>query len=217
VVESSGSTRLILASDNTIYLYNNGGSELALKNGGSTVTAQANGWTPIGAEQTATGYEVVWKYANNDQYSVWETDSNANYVSSNGTNSGASSAVESLESKFQQDLNGDGGIGIPTQLNFGTSVSDENLWFVRSGNDLQIDIIGTTNHQTVSNWVTAGGNQALQITAGGLKLDSQVSQLVQAMATYSASNPAFDPTSSSVLAVPSDTSLQNSLAAAWHA
>jgi hypothetical protein len=56
-----------------------------------------------------------------------------------------------------------------------------------------------------------------EITAGGLKLDSQISQLVQAMATYSAANPGFDPTSSSVHTLPNDTALQSSMAAAWHA
>jgi len=42
-------------------------------------------------------------------------------------------------------------------------------------------------------------------------------QLVQAMATYSASNAGFDPTSSSIHAIPNDAGLQNAIAAAWHA
>jgi hypothetical protein len=52
--------------------------------------------------------------------------------------------------------------------------------------------------------------------AGGLKIDNQVSQLVQAMATYSANNPGFDPTASSIHTIPNDTNLQSSVAAAWH-
>jgi hypothetical protein len=43
-----------------------------------------------------------------------------------------------------------------------------------------------------------------------------VTQLVQAMATYSASNPGFNPTSPSISAVPNDTGLQSALSAAWH-
>ena len=39
-------------------------------------------WTPIGAEQTASGYEVAWKVTGADQYTVWTTDNSGNYVSS---------------------------------------------------------------------------------------------------------------------------------------
>ena len=39
------------------------------------------GWTPIGAEQTAGGYDVAWKIPGADQYTVWSTDSNGNYIS----------------------------------------------------------------------------------------------------------------------------------------
>ena len=42
---------------------------------------QFGAWTPIGAEQTATGYEVAWKVAGANQYSVWNTDSSGNFVS----------------------------------------------------------------------------------------------------------------------------------------
>ena len=53
-----------------------------------------------------------------DQYTVWNTDSNGNFVS-NGTGgvvSGSSAALQSLEPSFQQDLNGDGIIGIPPSV-----------------------------------------------------------------------------------------------------
>ena len=39
-------------------------------------------WAPIGAEKTATGYEVAWKVAGVDLYGIWYTDNNGNYVSS---------------------------------------------------------------------------------------------------------------------------------------
>jgi hypothetical protein len=69
---------------------------------------------------------------------------------------------------------------------------------------------------TVNGWFSSSSNQLQEIAAGGLKIDNQISQLVQAMATYSAANPGFDPTASSVHTLPNDTSLQNTLAAAWH-
>ncbi|EJN08763.1 Ca2+-binding protein, RTX toxin [Bradyrhizobium sp. YR681] len=52
---------------------------------------------------------------------------------------------------------------------------------------------------------------------GGLGIDGQISQLVQAMATYSANNTGFDPTSSGIQTVPNGTALQTAVAAAWHA
>ena len=39
-------------------------------------------WVPIGAEQTASGYEVAWKIVGADQYTVWSTDNSGNYLSS---------------------------------------------------------------------------------------------------------------------------------------
>ena len=49
-----------------------------------------------------------------DQYTVWNTDSNGNFVSDIGVVSGSSYALESLETSFHQDLNGDGTIGLTT-------------------------------------------------------------------------------------------------------
>ena len=78
------------------------------------MAGQFGAWAPIGAEQTASGYEVAWKLAGADQYTVWNTDSNGNYVSNSiGAVSGTSAALESLETSFHQDLNGDGVIGVP--------------------------------------------------------------------------------------------------------
>jgi hypothetical protein len=106
--------------------------------------------------------------------------------------------------------------GTANDLEFTGGITDENLWFLQSGNNLQIDILGTDTSVTVTNWFSSSANQLQEITAGGLKIDSQISQLVQAMATYSANNSGFDPTSPSISTIPNDTSLQNSVAAAWH-
>ena len=48
-----------------------------------------------------------------DQYGVWNTDSNGNFLSvAVGVVSGTTAALESFETSFQQDLNGDGTIGV---------------------------------------------------------------------------------------------------------
>jgi hypothetical protein len=88
------------------------------------------------------------------------------------------------------------------------------LWLAQSGNDLQIDLMGTASAVTIAGWFAGTGNQLQEITAGGLKLDGQVAQLVQAMGTYSAANPTFDPTTASQ--APNDANLQSAIAAAWH-
>ena len=78
VIESLGSTRLEQV-DSNYFLDPNGGSAVELSFGGAPVEAgqfDPNGgpWVPIGAEQTASGYEVAWKIAGADQYTVWFTD-----------------------------------------------------------------------------------------------------------------------------------------------
>jgi hypothetical protein len=107
--------------------------------------------------------------------------------------------------------------GTTTDLDFTGGITDQNFWFLQSGNDLKIDILGTNTSVTVAGWFSSNDNQLQEISAGGLKIDSQVSQLVQAMATYSANNPGFDPASPSSSTVPNDTNLQNAIGAAWHA
>ena len=70
---------------------------------------------PIGAEQTANGYEVAWKVTGANEFTVWYTDKSGNYLSNVGVLSGTSATLESFETSFQQDLNGDGIIGVPGQ------------------------------------------------------------------------------------------------------
>ncbi len=116
VIESSGSTALVEVANNYVLDPVAGGTGPELKFGGAVVVAgQFGGWIPIGAEITAIGYEIAWKVAGTDQYTVWNTDSNGNYLSNAvGVVSGTSYALESLEASFHQDLNGDGIIGVYT-------------------------------------------------------------------------------------------------------
>jgi len=113
-IEAAGSTSLVAVS-NHFFLDNiSTGSGPSLKYGGADVVAgQFGGWMPIGAEQTASGYQVAWKVSGADQYGVWTTDSNGNFISTSAVLSGSSSALQSFETSFNQDLNGDGAIGVP--------------------------------------------------------------------------------------------------------
>ena len=116
VIESSGSTSLLQAGENYDLDSISSGTGPELTRGGAAITAGEYGsWTPIGAEQVAGGgYDVAWENTSTGQYTVWSTNSNGNYLSNLIPDvSGNSIALESLETTFHQDLNGDGTIGIP--------------------------------------------------------------------------------------------------------
>jgi hypothetical protein len=116
VIESSGSTSLVKVG-NGYYLdaISTGSGPLLKISGAAVVAGQYGTWAPIGAEQTAGGYDVAWKDPVSGQYSVWGTDSNGNYLSNLvGQVAGANTTLEALETAFHQDLNGDGIIGLPT-------------------------------------------------------------------------------------------------------
>ncbi|UFZ03193.1 DUF2974 domain-containing protein [Bradyrhizobium ontarionense] len=112
-------------------------------------------------------------------------------------------------------INGVASLSKPTgTLDFGTAYAADNFWFAKSGNDLEIDVMGTHQQVTIADWFLGGSYQLQEIKAGGLEIDTQVSQLVQAMATYAQAHPGFDPTAASQM--PTDQHLHEIVAAAWH-
>ena len=117
VIESSGATTLAQVA-NTYSLYAHGTTTgPQVKISGAAVTAgQFGAWTPLGAEPMAGGYQIVWKNGGADQYVVWNTDSNGNFLSQGAVLSGTSLALESLETTFGQNFNGDGTLGVVTTV-----------------------------------------------------------------------------------------------------
>ena len=110
MIELNGVTSLTAVGSN-YYLYDSTGAGPSLKYNNTIYAAgYFSGWSPISAEKTSTGYQVAWKQAGVDQYSIWTTDNTGNYVSST-TMTGSSSALKTAEPLFHQDLNGDGQIG----------------------------------------------------------------------------------------------------------
>jgi aryl-phospho-beta-D-glucosidase BglC (GH1 family)/20S proteasome alpha/beta subunit len=116
VIESSGSTSLIQVANDYFLNAVAGGSGPELMFSGAPVTAGMwVGWAPVGAEQTASGYDVAFENASTGLFNIWSTDSNGNYISNFASGvSGTSSALEGFETIFHQDLNGDGTIGPTT-------------------------------------------------------------------------------------------------------
>ncbi len=140
IIEALGSTSLVLAGNNYYLRPASGGTGPVLKYSGSAVTAgQFGSWTFIAAEQAGSGYEVVLHLPGSDQYTVWRTDANGNVTGNavGGIVSGTSQVFEAKETSFNQDLNGDGTIGIPTTVieSFGaTSLVLENSTYYLNPN-----------------------------------------------------------------------------------
>ena len=59
---------------------------------------------PIGAVQTASGYDVAWKIPGANHYTFWTTDSNGNYIRPIPAVSGTSYCLESLRDDFRSGL-----------------------------------------------------------------------------------------------------------------
>ncbi|MGM4872160.1 M10 family metallopeptidase C-terminal domain-containing protein [Bradyrhizobium sp. 956_D2_N1_5] len=116
VIESYGSTTLAVVG--THYsLFANGTSSGPTVTYGTTqmiASSDAGAWRAIGAEQSGSGYLIAWKVNGSDQYAVWNADSHGTYVSNAVmSTTGSDVALQSIETSFHQDLNGDGVIGVP--------------------------------------------------------------------------------------------------------
>jgi hypothetical protein len=141
-----------LALVGNVYELNPSGGGLLLELGGSVVTAGSlGGWTPVGAEKTATGYEVAWNLVGspgNDTYTVWNTDSNGNYTSSAvGLVSGQNFSLEDLNPVWGENVSGAPSLSEVLVTNPGAA-------------DL--------SHQTQNTTVNLGANGAFANNTGGL-------------------------------------------------
>ncbi|MBR0959957.1 M10 family metallopeptidase C-terminal domain-containing protein [Bradyrhizobium japonicum] len=179
-IEAFGSTSVVVSGGN-YYLTNiSTGIGPALQYQGSVVnTANYTTWSVIAAEQVSGGgYDVVWKDSSNGHYSVWSTDSTGNFVTTLAAAPevlGSDPTLKALEPTLQQDLNGDGTIGVPiaspvTIEAFGsTSV-------VVSGGNYYLDNISTGTGPTLkyqgnvvntANYTTWSVIAAEQVSGGG--------------------------------------------------
>lgn len=75
-------------------------------------------------------------------------------------------------------------------LQLGNGIDHTWVWFSRSGSDLAIDVVGTTDRVTMVDWFTEGNQRVDQIrTSDGWSLAQRdVQQLVDAMAAFSAAH-----------------------------
>ena len=74
------------------------------------------------------------------------------------------------------------------QLQFTVGVNPDDLWLSRNGDDLTVSLLDSADQITISNWYKNPGDaqiETFQAGEGSLLINSQVDQLVQAMAVYS--------------------------------
>ena len=143
-----------------------GGTGPLLELNGSVVTTGQfpADWTPVGAKETPTGYEVAFGapvpgQSSQNQYVVWNTDSNGDYTSAaTGILSGTSPALEAMEADFGETFPGAGppaspgtpasttvtGTNAATTLEIGSTVSkNQTIDFadLPSGGPSAVDLI----------------------------------------------------------------------------
>jgi hypothetical protein len=116
---------------------------------------------------------------------------------------------------YGQDVvfNGTGTGAASGEIDMGYAPSS--VWFSRSGNDLVVQVLGTTSQMTIKNWFTTASAQLQRIVAGdGSQIGtSAIGTLEAAMASYQSSHPSFNPRTTAVM----PTSLQSSVTSLWGA
>ena len=77
-------------------------------------------------------------------------------------------------------------------LAFGDAINEQQLWFERAGNDLEISIMGTEDNVMMKNWYRHERHQLdeISVSNGHTLSNNQVDQLVQAMAVFNPSSSA---------------------------
>ncbi len=79
----------------------------------------------------------------------------------------------------------DGDIGTD-RLVFDAGIDAHQLWFSKSGNDLEVQVVGTADTVTVAGWYSGAEHHmdSIETADGTVLLDSMVDRLVQAMAGF---------------------------------
>ncbi|MEQ6343037.1 MAG: hypothetical protein M3A44_15665 [Gammaproteobacteria bacterium] len=69
---------------------------------------------------------------------------------------------------------------------FGAAIAADQLWFSKDNNDLRVGVLGTFDQVTLQNWYLGNAYRVdkFQTSDGSMLLDSQVENLVNAMAAF---------------------------------
>jgi hypothetical protein len=163
---------------------------------------------------------------NNEAYGGWE----AVTLGSNGVGTyqanfhATGDYIKVTTDPSDQTINGTSSpLTLTTASNAGGLISEpvnhDHLWFERSGNDLVIDVLGTTQRTFIDNWYSTGMPWQRVSGSDGQVIDSEIDHLVQSMAIFSAANPGFNPmttTHTSLTDVYFGIGIATASALAWH-
>ena len=101
--------------------------------------------------------------------------------------------------------------GVNDLLQWGSSIRHDQLWLVKSGNNLEVSVIGTTDKAIIKDWYLGTAQHVEQIWADGKVLtDTKVQALVDAMAGFSP-----PPAGQTTLSASYQTALNPVIAANW--
>jgi hypothetical protein len=203
------------ASGDSVYVAGNGisGTTDTIDLASGTVTMGSN------ANATISGGSNTIVASSSDAVTI-SSGSNTLEAGSGGDvfdNSGSGSNTYEFSSGFGGDTINNatsGGSTAAGTVAFLSSISDEDLWFSQSGNNLVIQELDSSNQITIDNWYSTTGNQVSSFTADGKTLDSSIASLVSAMATYASGHSGFNPATAT--SMPTDTTLQSAITSAWH-
>jgi Ca2+-binding RTX toxin-like protein len=219
--DANGETLTASASGNDTLIGGNGNNDVisGINTSGNLTLIGGNGNNDTLFIRGSSGNDtVIAGNGNGDIIRAGLTTGNDTLIAGTGNdtiNGGFGYDIYQFGSTFGHDvINTPGGSSANGEIDFTGGITDQNLWFQQSGNNLQIDLLGTNDQITVNNWFSGAGFQVTSIDADGLKIDSQLAQLVSAMATYGANNSGFNPTTAT--SMPTDATLQSTIAAAWH-
>ncbi len=103
-----------------------------------------------------------------------------------------------------------------SDLQFGSGISASDLWFSRENGNLIITDLNESGQVIVDNWFQGDPSAQLKEIklADGTEIDSQLNQLISAMAAFTNNNPNFNVASATQM--PNDPGVQAAIAAAWH-
>ena len=96
---------------------------------------------------------------------------------------------------------------------FGAGVTAEDLWFTRSGTNLVVGVVGTSDRVTLQGWYSSTSNRLdhFELNDGATLAATQVQQLVDAMSAFTT-----PPSSLSTLTLAQQQSVESVIAANWH-
>ena len=97
-------------------------------------------------------------------------------------------------------IEADATAGNKDTVQFASGITADQLWFRQVGNNLEVSIIGTEDKLTLNSWYAGSGYQVeeFRTSDGHVLIDTQVQNLVQAMASFA------PPAPGSVTATPLD-------------